>query len=384
MNRTLAWIAFAIALATSVLAAVLLPSNAFVVVLVVPFAVVGLILVSRRPEHRVGRLFCSFAATFGVAVLANAYGTAGLAAQPVAPGAAEVAWVYSWIWIVYVLQLELALLSFPTGRLAGPRWRWFAGTTFVVGVLLAAGLALRPGMLEDAGITNPHGVEALAPAADAVGVLTGAFLLTMLVSFASPLARLRHTSGDEREQVKWVAAAGVVLASGVIVPGALVRVGVDPDVVAVLSNVSYVVGVVSVPFAMGVAILRYRLYDIELIIRRTLIYGSLLVLLGLAYLAGIGLLQAVLRPLTGGSEIAVALSTLVSVALFQPVRTRVQGAVDRRFYRSRYDAAHILDAFGARLRDEVDLDSVRADLLDVVRDTVRPIHASVWLREARQ
>jgi hypothetical protein len=140
-------------------------------------------------------------------------------------------------------------------------------------------------------------------------------------------------------------------------------------------------GFVVLPISVGIAILRYRLYDIDLLINRTLVYGLLSAALAATYVTGVVTLQAALRPLTDGSEVAVALSTLLVLALFAPLRRRIQAAVDRRFYRSRYDAARTLDAFGERLRDEVDLESVRADLLDVVRDTVRPAHASVWLRE---
>jgi len=144
--------------------------------------------------------------------------------------------------------------------------------------------------------------------------------------------------------------------------------------------VLFVFLLLSVPIAVGIAILRYRLYDINVLINRALVYGATTAGIALAFFAGIVVLQAVLRPLTSGSELAVAASTLVSFALFQPLRRGSQSAVDRRFYRSRYDAARTLDAFSVRLRDEVDLDSVRGGLLDAVRDTVHPVHASVWLR----
>ena len=136
-----------------------------------------------------------------------------------------------------------------------------------------------------------------------------------------------------------------------------------------------------VPIAIGIAILRYRLYDIDVLINRALVYGATTAMIGVAFFAGIVVLQAILRPLTGGSEVAVAASTLLSFALFQPLRHRIQGVVDRRFFRSRYDAVRILDAFSSRLRDEVDLDAVRADLVDAAHRTVQPVHANVWLRE---
>jgi hypothetical protein len=136
----------------------------------------------------------------------------------------------------------------------------------------------------------------------------------------------------------------------------------------------------TMPVAIGIAILRYRLYDIDVLINRALVYGTTSAGIAIAFFAGIVVLQALLRPVTSGSEVAVAISTLASVVLFQPLRSRVQSAVDRRFYRSRYDAARTLDAFSVRLRDEVDLDAVRADLVRAVHETVQPAHASVWLR----
>jgi hypothetical protein len=153
-----------------------------------------------------------------------------------------------------------------------------------------------------------------------------------------------------------------------------------PDAAANASNAIATSAFACVPVAIGIAILRYRLYDIDVLIRRTLVYGATTGAIALAFFGGIVVLQAVLRPVTSGSELAVAISTLASFALFQPVRGRIQRAVDRRFYRAKYDAEHTVDAFAARLRDDVDLDSVRVELLDAVTDTLQPAHASVWIR----
>lgn len=377
----LAWASFAIAVAMSAAAALLLPTNAFFVVLIAPFGAIGAILASRRPEHRIGWIFCSFAVTFAVYVFATAYATAGLAAGPEWPAARFAAWLDAWFWLAYVTQLELAFLLFPTGRLSSPRWRWLASAIVIANAVNALALALRPGPLDAHVVDNPLGVAALAPAMGLLAALLPVFLLGVLLSLGSPLARLPRARGVEREQIKWVGSAGMLLVFALLLSGLLRPLGLAPAIADFISSVMYALGVVGVPVAMGVAILRYRLYDIEVIIRRTLIYGSVLAVLAAAYLGGVVLVQSVLRTFTSGSEIAVAASTLLTVALFQPLRSRVQQAVDQRFYRSRYDASRTIDAFAEELRDEVDLESVRAHLLDAVGETMSPAHASVWLRE---
>lgn len=359
IRRAIPWASFAVALVSSSLAALLLPSDAYVLFLVMAFASVGLVLVTRRPAHPVGWLFSGFGLTFGLSVLANAYGTVGLAAEPGWPGASRAAWLFGWLWIVYVTQLEVALLLFPTGRFAGRRWRRFAWLVVAVNAATALMLALF---------------------GDALSGLSVIVLPLMLVAFGSPLARVGQLSGAEREQVKWVASAGVFLVVAQLVGGIFGIAGVDPDVAARVSNALYVIGVAAVPAAMGVAILRYHLYDIDIVVKRALVYGPTTAAIAVGFFAAIVALQALLRPFTGGSEIAVAISTLLSVALFHPIRGRIQRAVDRRFYRAKYDAERTLDAFATRLRDQVDLDALEGELVAVVGDTVQPAHAGVWLR----
>jgi hypothetical protein len=203
-------------------------------------------------------------------------------------------------------------------------------------------------------------------------ILFSSLVLLIVGSASSVVVRFLRSTGDARQQLKWFAFATVVVALSF----PFTFLGAGPWFGVVLNVMSY-----GVPVAIGIAVLRYRLYDIDVVIERTLVYGTTTAAIGAAFFGGIVVLQTILRPLTSGSELAVAISTLVSVALFQPLRGRVQDAVDRRFYRSRYDAARTLDDFSVRLRDQVALDSVRADLLDAVRDTVQPTHASVWLRE---
>jgi hypothetical protein len=206
-------------------------------------------------------------------------------------------------------------------------------------------------------------------------VLLPLFMLlfvAVILCIAALVRRFRRSRGVERLQIKWIAYASGLYAVGVFLDSNFVYKPFEIVDVLLLNTI---------PVAAGVAVFRYRLYDIDLLINRTLVYALTTAAIGAAFFAGIVMLQSVLRPMTGGSEVAVAVSTLASFALFQPFRRRIQTAVDRRFYRSKYDAERTLDAFSARLRDEVDLDAVRGGLLDAVRDTVQPARASVWLRK---
>jgi hypothetical protein len=235
--------------------------------------------------------------------------------------------------------------------------------------------ALRPGPVENATfIDNPIALGGILADIRAAleGPVSGFMALTVAVSGTALAVRFRRARGVERQQLKWVASAAVfaAIAFGIQVASNSAKP----------TEVLVIVAFMTIPVAIGIAILRYRLYDIDLLINRALVYGATSAGIAIAFFAGIIVLQAVLRPLTGGSEVAVAISTLASVALFQPLRSRMQSSVDRRFYRSRYDAARTLDVFSVRLRDEVDLDAVRSDLVRAVHETVQPAHASVWLR----
>jgi len=247
------------------------------------------------------------------------------------------------------------------------------GWAAVVGlVVTAAYMAFRSGPLQLASYAdNPFTPlpSALVDPLGSIGILT--MIPVMGSASWSLVLRFHRSTGIEREQIKWLAFSAVPLAVAGLASAVL------PDK---LGQVVFVFLLLSVPIAVGVAVLRYRLYDINVLINRTLVYGTLSATLIATYVASVILVGAVLRPFTSGSELAVAVSTLATLALVQPLRRRIQNAVNRRFYRSRYDAVRTLDAFSARLRDEVDLDAVRADLIDAVHHTVQPAHASVWLR----
>jgi hypothetical protein len=325
------------------------------------FAFVGVIVSIHRPRNAIGWIF-------GVAGAAGAYSllAASLRGGQAVPtdGISPDAVMDTVAFIVAVgLPLTFGLLLFPNGRLPSPRWRPVALLDALVFVwFISSSLAKQIGRLD--------------PEWELAG--SAAVFIPVLATVGSLVARFRHSDPVQREQLKWVATACGLAVTVLALTAASSRI--DPAIpgnAVPLLSLSFAL----FPLAAGVAILRYRLYDIDVLINRTLVYGTLSAIVVGAYGASVILLQALLRPVTSGSELAVAGSTLVVVALFQPIRQRIQAAVDHRFYRSRYDAARTLDAFTTRMRDQVDIDAVRNDVLDVVGTTVRPAHASVWLRE---
>jgi hypothetical protein len=251
---------------------------------------------------------------------------------------------------------------------------WCAG----VGItLLFVADGLNPGPLEDyPEIANPYGVD--SPVLDVLGgVAALALAVAMIGSPLSLVLRFRRAGRVERQQIKWLALAGAVAAVTFVI--ALASYEALPAGVA---DRAIMLSILMLPVAAGMAILRYRLYDIDVVVNRTLVYGALTATLAAAYLGSVLLLQLALSPLTEASDLAIAGSTLAVAALFRPARTRIQFAVDRRFYRRRYDAARTLERFGVRLRDEVDLETLGGELRGVVADTMQPAHVSLWLRKA--
>jgi cytochrome b subunit of formate dehydrogenase len=268
-------------------------------------------------------------------------------------------------------------LLFPNGRLPSARWRWFARFTAIV--LLPATIlsALSPDLIISNTLDNPLGVEGLP---DVLRAIEAFMYALVVVGASSMLARLRHAGTIERQQIKWFAYATVVVISGVILKNTLYP-AVGVIWVWWVGLILTAVGVVSSPVAMGVAILRYRFYEIDILINRTLVYGSLSATLVALYFVSILVLQSLFVVLIGEkSTLAVVASTLVIAALFNPFRRRIQSVVDRRFYRSNYDARKTLVAFSAQLRKETDLEQLSNDLVGVVRETMQPAHLSLWLR----
>ena len=346
-------------------------------VLALAFSVVGAIIASRQPRNAIGWIFCSIGLVVSLSSLTGNYAEYWLA-RGSAPGnlAETAAWFSSWSWslLVYV-PTSFLLLLFPDGRLPSPRWRPVAWCAALGLIGFLAGYVLTPGPLEDfPQIVNPYAVD--SPILEAVAV-AGAILASasMVASAVSLIVRMRRAGRTERQQIKWLAYGGALVVGAVFV-GGVIAVWIGEVGITVIS-----LGLLGVPISTGVAIARYSLYDIDLIINRTLVYGSLTVLLASAYVGVVVGLQALFRALSGQeSTLAIVASTLAIAALFGPLRRRVQAFVDRRFYRRKYDATHTLAAFNARLRDETDLNALRNDMVGVATRTMQPAHVSLWLR----
>jgi len=346
-------------------------------VVALSFSTVGGVIAPRLPPHNpVGWIFCTLGLLAGMRLFVAEYAIVTLLAEPGTPlsrlpAGEALAWVSSWLWV------SLALL-FPNGRPPTPRWRSFAWLIGVVVVVGTVAVAVWPETAAGFDLINhPLGIEVATDAVNPVEII----LYTLaLVAMSSLVVRLRHTKGVERQQVKWFAYAVVVLAISSIL-AYVVSETLGIRWLGSISSVLVIVGVMGLPVAMGIAIFRYRLYNIDLIINRTLVYVSLTVTLVALYFGGIVVLQRVFVLLTGEqSTIAVVASTLLIAALFTPLRRRIQSLIDRRFYRRKYDARKTLEAFSAKLRDETDLEALNNDLVGVVRETMQPAHVSVWLR----
>jgi hypothetical protein len=388
--KWLAWSLFGcfvvLAVATPVLVAVRggRASDALVAV-GIGFALVGALIASRQPANAVGWLLLVAAVALGMDTFTSAYLT-----RVSLPGTALAAWLNSWLLFIWLYLPALFLtLVFPTGRLLSRRWRvvvWLGVSAVAADIV---GTAFAPGVLDigaERPIRNPLGIG--GPVGDAMPWLFGAGDVlaagTVVLGGLSLVLRLRRSRGRERQQVKWFAYVGILalVPFSILVLVSLVAGGDSPPWKVIVIGWWLLVGLVlaGLPLAIGIAILRHQLYDIDIVINRTLVYGALTLTLGASYLGSVLLLQLLLNPLTQGSDLAVAMSTLAVAALFRPARRRIQLLVDRRFFRRRYDAARTLQAFGSRLRDQLDIDALGNDLQAVVGDTMQPDHVSLWLR----
>src|SRR5215211_2814822 len=389
----LAWALWALSLALTALSLLLLVLNsprpevpvytfwAENVLFSVGYSTVGTKIVPRMPsENPIGWLFCAIGLLWAVIHFIGEYVIYALLATPGSLPAGELAsWIYSWLWVPSLGLLVFLSLLFPKGRFLSSRWRWFGRLSALLTVLGAVLAAFSPGpiVLGLPGIRNPLGVESLPNAYKPVQAL---MLVLLAISVVSLLMRRLYARGVERQQTKWFTYTSAVAASGAI----LQYIISEPLELAWLGGVGHalvLIGLASMPISMGIAITRYRLYEIDIIINRTLVYGSLTAVLGTLYFCGIVALQRVFVALTGEqSTLAVVASTLLIAALFSPLRRSIQSFIDRRFYRKKYDARKTLEAFSATLRDETDLEALTSDLVGVVRETMQPAHVSLWLR----
>ena len=357
------------------------------------FPLSGLLVLRQQPRNSVGWLLLAVGGVWAVGGIGDVYSTYGLVIEPGSlPLAAFAATVSNAIWAPALGVMATFLLQrFPDGRLvSGLRWRALSRLSGVVIVTLTALLMVSPGELQEGSLSgqqNPVAFEALEPVGDAIlAVLLLSFTLCVVASASSLIVRFRLSRGVERQQLKWMTAAATVMALAFFI-NILLSVpygpGTEPGWLLVFNNLAFATWAL-LPAGIAAAVLKHGLYDIDVLVNRALVYGSLSATLAALYLASVLLLQLVLRPLTVDSDLAVAVSTLAVAAAFRPARRRIQGVVDRRFYRRRYDAALTLDAFTARLRHQVDLDAVGADLLEAVSETVQPTQATVWLAGARR
>jgi hypothetical protein len=350
------------------------------------FVIVGALVASQRPRNPIGWLYLiavTLVAFGGSRNVSDQYAYYTLVTRPGSLPAPEwVVWAGTVLLAIgFAALLLYSLLLFPNGRLPSRRWRPVGLGAALVVVAVALESALAPGTREtlDVAIVNPAGIAAAADFFDTVGPVFAGFVLVVVVAaIASTFVRFHTARGVERQQLMWFAYGAAWIPATALLTVALSVVA--PNETSGFSGNAWPLSVAGIPIATALAILRHRLYDIDVLINRTLVYGATSAAIGAAFLGGIVVLQSLLRPFTSGSEIAVAGSTLASVALFQPIRRRIQHGVDRRFYRSRYDAERTVDEFSVRLRDEVELDAVRAELIDAVGTTLSPAHASVWLR----
>src|SRR5215208_4262911 len=346
----------------------------------VGFSVMGAVIVPHlSPENPIGWLFCATGLLFGVTDFSIEYAIYALLVAPGSlPAGEAAAWIFSWVWVPAIGLSVFLPLVFPNGRLPSPRWRWFFWLSLLLILVGAISQMFTPGLVANlGGIYNPLGLEGLPNLWKLIQTLLYALLL---VSVASLFVRRLRASGVERQQLKWFTYAATLAVIGLILTFTISEL-TGSVWLGWAGYVLALVGLIGIPISMGIAILRYRLYNIDLIINRTLVYGALTAILALLYFGSVTALQYLFSLLTGQSNtLAIVASTLAIAALFIPLRKRIQSFIDRRFYRRKYDARTPLEAFGSRLRDETDLEKLCEDLAEVVDETMQPAHVSVILR----
>ena len=353
----------------------------------VVFAIVAALIVSRQPRNTIGWVLM---VPVGLYVVGGPQASYIESLAPSSPALTVplllMVWFSNWNWLLLIIPLLYIPLLFPNGRPPTPRWRWVGvavivwATLFVLMVTLTQKINANttPNIVFD----NPIGVLGKDTTELLVGLWIAGLLALVVACAVALFVRYRRANDTEREQIKWLLYACAVFLV-VYVSSFVSGLGGTASLGGYIWSVFFGLSVITLPAAIGIAILRYRLYDIDVVINRTLVYGALTTLLVAVYFGGVTVTQAIFHALTGQEkqpQLAIVVSTLVIAALFNPLRRRIQSFIDRRFYRSKYDAAKTLEAFSARLRDETDLDALRDDLVGVVRETMQPAHVSLWLR----
>jgi hypothetical protein len=340
------------------------------------YAAVGALIVRGRPRNPVGWLFC----------LIGVGATGGGLLSAYSDGSTVAAWFETTAGVPVDVTVMLAVVLFPTGHYLSRGWRRAGTTVLAANAIALVVVAFEPGPLSSQPrIRNPLGLDAVAGPLHALAAAAPVVVAaTLLLPIAAVVARFRRSRGLERQQLKWLALAA---AFSVVTLAALLalstRVNLDTGTGQVVAGSLFGLVMAAPPAAAAMAILRHGLYDIDVVINRTLVYGALTATLAAAYLGVVLLFQLMLSPLTPDTGLAIAVSTLAVAALFRPARTRIQSAVDRRFYRRRYDATRTLEAFSGRLRDQIDLDALSVDLRGVVDQTMQPARVSLWLKGER-
>ena len=344
------------------------------------FSTVGAVIASRRPENPIGWIFCAVALLQAAQNVATEYANYSLLTQPDSlPGGVVAAWFANWIWVVFVgLVLVYFVSLFPDGHFLSPRWRWVAWLGAIGIAALALTFAFYPGPLTSSAsfVENPYGVGELENRLVYIQVAFSLYLIPIAAAAASLILRFRRARGEERQQLKWLASAAALVGLSIVFQPIFNEVKA--------AQVMTLITITAIPLASGFAIIKYRLYDIDIIINRTLVYGVLTATLAGTYFGSVVLLQMAFRGVTGqGNAVAIVISTLAIAALFIPLRRRIQGIIDRRFFRRRYDAALTLAAFADRMRDEVDVERLTGEPVEVVHQTMQPEHVSLSLRSGQ-
>lgn len=359
------------------------------VLVIFTFPLVGAFIASRQPRNWIGWIMLGIGSVQGLTGILDGYIRYALVTEPGSLPWGDVLLALvagSWVAIIVPIGTFLVLL-FPDGRLPSPRWRpvaWIAVVAMLGTYLM---ITFFPGSFEEVGyphVNNPLGVPVLGRLRSVMFAVLLLIPLSMVASASALVWRFRRSRGRERLQLKWlVAAAGVVATADLLGMGATLSVearsGETPGWLSAIQSMT-ILSLALIPAAIGVAILRYRLYNIDRLVNRTLVYTALTALLAVAYLLVVTIVQRVVRPFAGDAEITVAISTLAVAALFRPLRSWIQAFIDRRFYRRKYDAAQTLASFASTVRGQVDLTSVSAALVDNVRDAMQPAHVSLWVR----